>query len=162
MSIWAVLIAYVGFAWLELGRSRSAPIRPQARWLWSAGAACLLLHAFFAFDAFYEWSHQVALATTAEQTADLVGVERGEGLYLNYLMVVLWLGDATWLRLSETSYRKRSPWIGYVLHTFMVFMMINGMIIFASGPIRWVGVAVFALLGVKAIDVWRRSTKSRG
>ena len=48
-----------------------------------AFSACLL-HVWCAFNYLYQWSHAIACRDTARQTAELFGIQWGDGLYLNY------------------------------------------------------------------------------
>ena len=84
----------------------------------------------------------------------------GEGIYVSYLFTWLWTGDMIWWWIGTESYAARSVWIGRVLHSFMLFIVFNGMVVYESGLIRWVGLAMFAGLAVAWVAV-RRLPKVR-
>jgi hypothetical protein len=47
-----------------------------------------------------------------------------------------------------------------VLQSFMAFMVFNGAVVFATGLVRWLGLAVFLALGVLWWLRWRRGRES--
>jgi len=113
-----------------------------ARWCWTWGAACFVVHVLLAFHYFHHWSHTQAF----EHTRAVSGV--GEGLYVSYLFTCLWVADASFWWLAPRRYAARSVWLDRLLHGFMLFMVFNGTVVFETGPIRWVSLVVLAVLGV--------------
>jgi hypothetical protein len=116
-----------------------------ARWCWTWGIACFLIHVGMAFQYYHHWSH----ADAFERTRQISGL--GEGIYFSYLFAVVWTADAIWWWLAPVRYAERSVWIDRLLHGFMLFMVFNGMIVFESGPIRWAGALMFSVLAI----AWR-------
>ena len=115
------------------------------------GCGAFLVHVAAAFHFHYEWSHEVALAETARQTFEAVGVASGAGLWLNYLFTLLWTGDvAYWWRGLER-YRRRPIVVHVALHAFFLFMAINATIVFEDGVVRWSAAAVLAVLVVAGV-----------
>ena len=129
-----VTIAGAVLAWAaaEVRRSRAA---------WTVGALLALVHALFAFGVFYAWSHERARVSTMRQTAALTGVTFAAGIYINYLFLLIWLGDAGWWWLSPRSYAMRPRAVTLAVHGFIFFIMVNGAVVFADGVARIVGVA---------------------
>lgn len=113
-----------------------------ARWCWTWGAVCYLAHVAMAFHFFHSWSHAHAF----EHTRQVGGV--GEGLYASYLFTALWVADALWWWCWPVAYAGRSPWWDRSLHAFMLFIIFNGTVVFATGTVRWVGGLAFGLLAV--------------
>ncbi len=111
-----------------------------ARWCWTWGIVCFLVHVGMAFHYYHHWSH----ADAFERTRRISGL--GEGIYFSYLFGLVWAADAVWWWIAPSRYMARSRWIDASLHGFMLFMVFNGMIVFETGPIRWAGVIVFAAL----------------
>ena len=111
-----------------------------ARWCWTWALVIFLIHVMMAFHFYHHWSH----ADAFERTRQLGGF--GEGLYANYLFALLWTADVAYWWLRPARYAARSPWIDRGLHGFMLFMVLNSMVVFASGPIRWAGLTMFAVL----------------
>ena len=54
----------------------------------------LWIHVAIAFRYYHHGSHREAYEQTARETAETVGINWGGGIYFNYLMLVLWAGDA--------------------------------------------------------------------
>ena len=139
--------------WLSLGgytvsfclQTRRHPGRiALAAWLF--GATAFVLHTLFAFHFFYQWSHSVALAETARQTKELTGFDSGSGLYLNYAFGLIWLADAIWWLQVGDEYSRRPRWLTFSLHAFFWFMIVNGAIVFGTGPVRVFGIALVAAM----------------
>jgi hypothetical protein len=118
----------------------AAPLGRLARWCWTWGAVCFVVHLAMAFQYFHHWSHAHAF----DHTRQVSGV--GEGLYFSYLFTLVWLADAAWWWLAPAAYAARSAWIDRLLHSFMLFIVFNGTIVYESGPISWAGALAFAVL----------------
>jgi hypothetical protein len=166
----ACYVAYLA-GWLS-GRNTHWP--RLARAIWTLGCILFVVHVACAFHFYHHWSHAVAWRHTADRTQQLLGVAVGDGIFFSYLFLVLWVLDVLWLwpeafavairrpgkgsppspatgdaicvpgkspRLEET------PWWRVVVHIFLLFVAINGAIVFESGPTRWAGIlAIFALV----------------
>ncbi len=159
VTIWIAVACYaLGTRGLLLRRTTEEP--KWLRWEWSAGAGLLWLHALLAFGAFYQWSFAIAYAETARQTAELTGWQSGAGLYANFLFGLAWTADAVYLWLKGWQrYGQRRPWITAVVHGYLGFIVFNGTVVFASGPVRWFGVAVFSWLAVCLL--WSRTADTK-
>ncbi|MCB9892248.1 MAG: hypothetical protein H6833_11410 [Planctomycetes bacterium] len=132
-TIWCAILAYTlsTIAWRAGHDERS-------RRLWTAGATTYLLHAVLAFATFYEGSHTVAWRETARRTKDLTGFDSGAGLLLNELLLVVWWLDlVTWFRSGHIARRARPRWKSTALHAVFLFLIMNGGIVFAQGPVQW-------------------------
>ena len=148
VTIWTALLLYTAG---EYGRAR----RPPGGWakpVWLLGAACYLAHVAAAFGTHHGWSHGVAYAYTAAQTEALFGLKWGGGLWVNYAFTLLWAGEGAWWTLAPASYARRAPTWTTVVRSAFLFMIINGAVVFVSGPRRLLGVAVVAAL----LWTWRR------
>ncbi|HEY1784227.1 MAG TPA: hypothetical protein VGG30_01715 [Pirellulales bacterium] len=122
-----------------------------ARWCWTWGLICFLVHLGMAFHYFHYWSHAHAF----ERTRQVAHV--GEGIYISYLFTVLWGADVVYWWLNPRGYASRPAWIDRTLHAFMLFIVLNGMVVFESGPIRWAGLLGLAVLAV----AWRMARGGR-
>lgn len=149
-SVWLAVACYVVSA---LGQ-RIAP--RGVRLVWTAGCGAFLVHVASAFHVHYNWSHVAALEHTARRTAELTGWAFGGGLYANYLFAALWLADVLWWWLAPASYRRRSGAIDLGLHAYLLFMVFNGAVVFARGPVRWLGLAA-TLVGIASVIAAYRS-----
>ena len=140
-TVWLALTLYVGG---EIARL----FNRTGRLLNTAGCTAFLAHVACAFHFYHSWNHSAAYAATAHQTADTFGWNSGLGLYINYLFAAIWLTDAVWSWSNK--YATRPAWITRAIRTFFWFMMVNGAVIFAQGPLRWFGL----LLSVVLIACW--------
>jgi hypothetical protein len=68
-------------------------------------------------------------------------------LYVSYLFTWLWIGDVIAWWLWPKKYATRPALVDRGSHGFMLFVVFNSMVVFESGMIRWVGLAMFAILG---------------
>ena len=128
------------------------------RAVWSAGALVFLAHAAAAFHFVHGWSHAEALRHTARQTHEVVGLDWGGGLYVNYVFAACWLIDAA-LVWRACLRRERLPaWYTTTVGALLWFLVINATLVF--GPRGWLAVAV-AWLALLAI-VYRRRTRQSG
>lgn len=140
-TIWLAVLAWAS---AEVLRRASADRRSAARAMYTAGALLLVAHAAAAFQFSHGWSHAAALAATAARSEAMAGFASGSGLYLNYLFMAVWAADAAWWWINPHTYRARSRGVDLTVFVFFVFMMVNGAIIFAAGPLRIAGAAAVA------------------
>lgn len=145
--------------WVALGLFTAAQVsRRQAPWRAETGLgpsaigwACFAAHVLLAYGAHYEWSHAVAYAETAEQTAALTGLDWGGGLHFNYLFGLVWLADLVWWVRNPAGYNTRPRWMELTVRAFFLFMILNGAVVFVAGLQRWLGAGLLTLL----IWAWR-------
>jgi hypothetical protein len=76
------------------------------------------------------------------QTGEMTGVHWGGGIFLNYLFTLAWIGDALWWWIAPASFARRSRIVSRTWHGFALFMVFNGAVVFAHGPVRWLGMAM--------------------
>jgi hypothetical protein len=152
-TAWLAFAAYVGGTVAGLRH----PSGRTFRLVWLAGAVFLLVHLLAAFHFKHGWSHATAYADTARQTREVTGLDWGGGVYLNYLLVIVWLADAT--SRVRTNPIVLSLVLRRVLTVFYAFMWFNAAVVFVRNPMRWVGAAAFVLLAVFA---WRCSRPASG
>jgi hypothetical protein len=151
-SVRAATLLYIAALalWLTATGSRAGR---TARLAWTTGCLLYLAHVYAAFEYFHGWSHPAAYAETARQTAELLGVEWGGGLFFNYAFTAVWAVDVIWWWCDPEHYEKRPRWTTAAIQTFLAFMFFNGAVVFASGFSRWLGVVATPAL----IFLWWRS-----
>jgi hypothetical protein len=158
LTRWTIRLAlgfYVAFlaGWLV---ARSPRWPHVARWLWTAGCACFVMHVMAAFQFHHHWSNASAVAQTAKETKELMGVAFGEGLYFSYLFLAVWVLDvAAWWLLGE-AYLHRPRWLAGFVHGYLGFIALNGAIVFEAGITRWAGLV--ACPALVTLLVTRRSS----
>lgn len=152
-----VAVLFWGLASVEMLRltptewADRSPRRAFVRFLWALGWATMVFHVAVAFDIAHGWSHAAAYRHT-EETAGV-----GEGIYVNYLVVLTWGADAAWLAIGPGSYARRPRWVGWTVHGFLAFVTFNATVVYGTGMARWLGWVLFTLLGL----FWFRQTRSR-
>jgi hypothetical protein len=128
--------------------SATSPRGRLARWCWTWAVVCFLVHLALAFHFVHDWSHAHAFAKTRR----VAGV--GEGIYVSYAFTLLWVADVCYWWIAPRAFAARSVWIDRALQAFMLFIVFNGTVIYESGPIRWVALLGFGVLG--AVGYWAR------
>jgi hypothetical protein len=117
-----------------------------ARLTWVLGCVVFLAHVACAFQFYHAWSHRVAYEHTARQTAEVVGLAWGGGLYVNYVFAGVWAADAAWWLARPVRYLARSRVVEIVAHGFLAFIAFNATVVFGVGAIRWAGVVATVFL----------------
>jgi hypothetical protein len=139
MALYVLALAVRALAHRDPSRLR------LARVAWTVGCIAFLAHVACAFHFVHHWSHAAAYEDTARKTEAFVGWAWGGGLYLNYAFTILWPADVVfwWCNLD----RSRVPAaLDYGLQGFMAFMAFNATVVFATGPVRWLGLAACLLI----------------
>jgi hypothetical protein len=151
-AIWLSLVSWTAAEALRLsgGDARAG----AARVFWMAGALLALVHVALAFHLHHAWSHASALSETARQTRELLGLSVGAGVYVNYLFLAVWAADALWWWASPLRYAARPRWLDLGVRGFLLFIFVNGAIVFGRGPVRIAGVASLLVL---LLAWWRGS-----
>jgi hypothetical protein len=148
-TIWLSLLAWVAAEWARCS-SRGATAAGRSAWI--VGALAAVGHSAAAFHFRHAWSHTAAFVETARQTAAVTGLDWGGGLYVNYLFLAVWTADAAWWWVSPATFDRRPRALDRVVRAFILFMFLNGAVVFAKWPMVAVGTA--AVLAVLA--AWYR------
>jgi hypothetical protein len=143
VTIWITIVAFaVGFAAFALSRNRHT-WDSVARVAWTAACVALLAHVAFAFNFYHGWSHDAAYRETARQTENVVGLNWGGGLYINYALIIgLVLDTIWWWVVGLEAYRQRRWPLLAAWHGFLVFIIFNATVVFKTGFVRWAGLIV--------------------
>jgi hypothetical protein len=147
-TVWLSILAYTAGT-VVFALARRPRWDPAVRVAWTIACASLIAHFVSAFQFYHGWSHDAAYRETARQTQEMFGVNWGGGLFINYLLLVVWIGDISWWWLSGlNSYRLRPRRLLVAWHGFLVFIIFNATAVFADGIVRWVGGLVCLILAV--------------
>jgi hypothetical protein len=143
LTIWIAVAGYfTGAAVYALARGRRE-WDGRARVAWTAACAALLAHVACAFHFQHGWSGAAAYRDTARQTAEVFGLDWGGGLYVNYALLAGWVADVLWWWGRGLDAYRRRPWplvAGW--HAFLLFIVFNATVVFASGFVRRAGLCV--------------------
>ena len=117
-----------------------------ARSLWTIAFVLFVVHVLASFHFAHQWSHDSAYQAIAKQTLELLGFEVGMGVYFNYLFLAVWALDVinAWTPIAEG--RRAVQWLLCIGLIYMIFIAFNGIVVFKSGWLRFVGLVASALL----------------
>ncbi len=156
LTSWTIRLAlacYLTVLAIQLSDASPKFRRRFARSIWSAGCLLMLLHLACAFHFYHGWSHAHAMQHTADETERLIGWRFGAGVFFNYAFALIWAGDAAWWWLAAKSYSSRPRLLALAIHAYLLFIAINGAIVFETGPTRWVGIGACVVL---LLLLWRK------
>ena len=120
------------------------------RWCWTWAVVSFLCHFVSAFHFYHHWSQQHAY----EHVENVSGW--GPGIFVSYSFTLLWTLDMIYWWMCPQRYAHRSSVLGGIIHTFLLFIIFNGTVVFEVGFIRVAGIIGFILFAVYA--VWTRLT----
>ena len=156
-TIWITIVAYtVGSVVFALARGR-ASWDAATRLLWTIAVISLIGHFICAYQFYHHWSHQSAYLDTARQTDDVIGINWGGGLFINYAFLTIWAIDAGWWWVRGLkSYRTRPRPVVAAWHGFLIFILFNAMVVFKDGAVRWVGLVICLVLLLAWVSIARQ------
>jgi len=91
VTIWLALLCYVGTVVFQI--STRWRVSRLTRVVWATGCVFFLVPVTAAFHFYHQWSHALAENDTRMQTIERTGLNFGAGIYFNYLLGLIWLGD---------------------------------------------------------------------
>lgn len=127
-------------------RHQSPPIKAITRALWTFGCLALWLHVACAFHFYHHWSNAAAYEQTARETRVVTGIEWGAGVWINYLLMLLWSADVAWWWIDPQSFRARPKSLNRSWLAGFAFIAFNATVVFEEGVVRYTGIAVSVLL----------------
>jgi hypothetical protein len=130
-------------------------------WRWYAyafGAALCVVHILLAMGVHHGWSHEAAVRETAARSAEVYGFGWRGAIYVNYVFILAWIGEAAWWRADPVSYAARSALGAWALRLFYFVVVFNAAIVFASPAGRIAGATLLAwVTGSTLIRRFRRT-----
>lgn len=160
-TIWITIAAYTaGSVVFALARGRTR-WDSTTRALWTIAVVSLIAHFIAAYEFYHHWSQESAYLDTARQTDEVIGLNWGGGLFINYSFIALWTIDVSWWWLRGLdSYRER-PWLLVgTWHGFLIFILFNATVVFKTGVVRWTGLVVCTVMCLGWIAVARQRSRS--
>ncbi|MDB4657573.1 hypothetical protein OAE61_05570 [Verrucomicrobiales bacterium] len=152
IAIWAAM-----FGWVVAMATRYCV--PQKRRIangwWLFALIVFAIHIVTAFHGFYEWSIRTALDETARLTEDLTGWSSSVGLWVNFAFFAALAADFAMRIFREGGVCKTQ---NRVVQVLVIFMIVNGAIIFADGPVRCFGISL--LVGLVVV-IWYANVQHR-
>jgi len=155
-TIHLALVEYAIALWMMMSLSgddwrTQTPRAHAVRWLWTWACVTFFVHVACAFHFVHRWSHAHAFEATRQEGGF------GEGLYVNYVFMALWLGDVLWWWASPETYASRASWLPRALHAFMLFIAFNATIVFENGLVRFGGLAAVVVLAARWLALRKRA-----
>jgi hypothetical protein len=142
-TIWISITAYAIGCVIFATARRQPDADRWTRLAWTIGCTALLVHFISAFHFYHAWSHASAYLDTARQTAEVFAINWGGGLFINYAVALLWIGDVAWWWLAGVNSYRRRPWLlTLIWHSFLIFIIFNATVVFKDGPTRWIGLLI--------------------
>lgn len=157
-TIWFAIVAYaIGSAVLAFSRKRSRWLY-AARAVWTTACLSLIAHFICAFHFYHDWSHVAAYRDTARQTKEVVGLNWGGGLFINYAVLIAWMIDIGWwwLRGINSYHNRKWLWV-IVWHALLIFIIFNATVVFKGGVVRCVGLVMSLFLVISWILIIRQN-----
>lgn len=121
----------------------------RERWtrlVWTIGCLIYLVHIILAFHFLHNWSHTAALAHTSRRTYDVVGIDWGGGLYINYGFTLFWIADIVWWWIRAAKNQPTPLVVFWMVHAIFGFMMLNATVVFGPPFWKWIFLAAAILL----------------
>ena len=163
ITVW---LALGGLAAGEIGRAMGRRAGGEPSWAWpvsAAGCIAMILHMLLAMAGRHGWSHDAALQETARQTFEVYGRAWGGGLYVNYAFVALWLTILLCWKLAPPRCERWRGWPLWIARAFVLIVVFNGAVVFASPARRWLGLLLTVVLaGAWALERGARSSPAPG
>lgn len=147
-SLWSIRLSLLSLAIAFAMQLRGLrAIDPRVVTVWFLGSILALGHSVGSLLTFHDGSQADALASTAEQTRELLGFAFGAGLYVNYVFVIVWMSDAIFRIVAPRHYGGLPVNYFWCVNGFLIFIAFNGAIVFKAGIVRWLGLLCCVLLG---------------
>lgn len=148
----ALILYFAAVAGLLALRGRREP-PSWIRLAWTLAWLTYLVHVVAAFGVYHHWSHFHAY----QHTQAVSGF--GPGIFVSYFFTLVWGLDIAWSWFAPQQHWRLPTWLVVVFHALLAFIIFNGAIVFATGPVRWASLAGAALL--LALLVCRIYTQAR-
>lgn len=131
--------------------------RNLLRFMWTIGCLAIIAHVLAAFHYTHHWSHADAIESTARKTQQQLGWAFGEGVYFNYMFLLVWMADVLFWWLRPERYESRPAWLDFGIHGYLFFIAFNGAVIFESGVTRIGGIVAIVIFAAILLRRWLAS-----
>lgn len=155
---WSIRLAMLIFVLVQALQLQVAPgsrLSLTLKLLWTAAFVFFILHVVTAFHFVHGWSHAAAYQATAQETKDKMGFAYGQGVYFNYLFLIVWGVDLFWVWRSKPTMSKVQRLLFFAGRLYLLFIAFNGIVVFKSGWLRLSGLAATGFLALLAWKSWR-------
>lgn len=116
---------------------------------WRCGCLMLWVHILATWQLIHGGRWSAAWQQTADETAAVVGIRTGVGIWFNLLTLALWTGDCLLSLAGRRGIDSTSGPGHRWLEGYLAFMWFQAAVVFPRGPVRLAGsIAFLILLGV--------------
>jgi hypothetical protein len=115
-----------------------------ARLAWTLGLLMLFAHLGLAFGVAHGWSHAAAVEHVREAGGP------GAAIAVSYLFAAVWLADVAWWWGNPAGHAARPRRVGWAIHGFLAFVVVNATVVFGPADRRWLYAAGLGAVGVLA------------
>jgi hypothetical protein len=133
----------------------SSPWERVYQWTWFSAGLFTWIHVIASYGLIHDWSHTSVLQHTGEESYAVIGIRVPWGVYANFVFAGILSGYSGWMILRK----RRLPWADSSMFFFLAFIIFNALVIFKTGPIRWLGLLAFG--AICSFHVYRHNAKSK-
>ena len=173
----AAVIAYAFARWFDFGPTRpmilaapgddeiESPVLAASSFnpanvVYALGAAIMAVHIVCSYGIAHHWSHQAALDHTASETEAVVGIAVPHGVYVNFLFLVLYIGNTIWRYRAGGSKVRRPKWWAWTIDLFLDAIVLMATVVFETSWIRWVMIGfLLAIITREISNRWNPKKK---
>ncbi|HND51145.1 MAG TPA: hypothetical protein PLV92_02070 [Pirellulaceae bacterium] len=132
------------------GATKSLAVVARRRSAWRlewAAYIALCFHTAAAFHFHHDWSHARAVAATARQTEEILGLGFGGGIFFNYAVLILWPLALALPGAPLTNGRRCCSRFVTIVNVYVAFLFFQGVVVFGQGMVRiWGLLVTFAVV----------------
>ncbi|MCU0720771.1 MAG: hypothetical protein MUC83_13765 [Pirellula sp.] len=145
VSIWiACGLWFLGSISRILSRAQQiARLERVYRWTWFLAGIFTWIHVFASYGLVHNWSHSAVLKHTGDESYAVIGLRVPWGVYANFVFAGILSGYSGWMILKKG---RESAGLDTFVYFFLAFIVFNALVIFKTGPIRWIGLLGFAIV----------------
>ncbi|MFN7874657.1 MAG: hypothetical protein ACK5PB_05025 [Pirellula sp.] len=157
VSIWiASGLWFLGSAARAISRGQPSQLERAYQWIWFFTGIFTWTHVLASYGLIHNWSHANVLQHTGEESYAVIGIRVPWGVYANFVFAGVLSGYSGWMILRN----RRASWADSIVFLFLAFIVFNALVIFKTGPIRWIGLIGFVALF--SIHIHSQGSKFRG
>ncbi len=157
VSIWmAAGFWFLGSAARAISRGVPSQLERAYHWTWFFAGVFTWIHVIASYGLIHSWSHANVLQHTGDESFAVIGIRVPWGVYANFVFAGVLSGYSGWMILNK----GRTHWVDSIVFSFLAFIVFNALVIFKTGPIRWIGLIGFVALC--SIHICCQCSKAKG
>lgn len=149
VPVWIAVAAW--FVGATLRCIDSPASRRWFGWSWLLGSVVMWVHIYGSYSEVYEWSHELALLETANESERVTGIRASWGVYVNFGFAMMWSVYSIRVVLKGLF----NSWIDHFVFWFTAVIVLMATVVFEEGVVRYASFAGFAAIGFLATPAVR-------